>query len=85
MLATIGGLIFGIAVTIWAHKRGYAWWAYIFASPIVAAIAINILPNLNDDKVVVEDIENKRRQGNITGLIITGVTLAVLMIINGMK
>ena len=36
------GIIFGILVSVWANKRGYAWWAYILASPIVGVIALGI-------------------------------------------
>lgn len=42
------GVIFGILVSVWAYKRGYAWWAYILASPIVGAIALGVLPNLSE-------------------------------------
>ena len=50
------GIIFGILVSVWANKRGYAWWAYILASPIIGAIALGILPNLNEPG---KEIENK--------------------------
>ena len=35
------GLIFGILVSVWANRRGYAWWAYILASPIIGVIAFS--------------------------------------------
>ena len=50
------GLVFGILVAVWANKRGYAWWAYILASPIIGAIALGILPNLSEPG---KDFENK--------------------------
>ncbi len=52
------GVIFGILVSVWAYKRGYAWWAYILASPIVAAIALGVLPNLSEPG---KEFENKTR------------------------
>ena len=51
------GIIFGILVSVWANKRGYAWWAYILASPIIGAIALGILPNLTDPSKDFQDKE----------------------------
>jgi hypothetical protein len=81
----IWGVIFGAAVSFWAHKRGYAWWAFVLGSPIICAIALGILPNLKDPKQEVENAEEKRKQGNNTGLIISGLSLAVQMIIGAIK
>lgn len=74
------GLIFGILVSVWANKRGYAWWAFILASPIIGVIALGILPNLNEPGKVFENKDELVKKGNITGLWISGLTLAVLMI-----
>ena len=64
------GIIFGILVSVWASKRGYAWWAYILASPIIGAIALGILPNLTDPTKDFQDKEELVRKGNMTGMII---------------
>ena len=75
------GLIFGIAVAYWANKRGYAWWAYILASPIIGAIALGILPNLTEPGKEFENKEELVRKGNATGLWISGLTIGFLMIV----
>ena len=72
------GIIFGILVSVWASKRGYAWWAYILASPIIGAIALGILPNLTDPTKDFQDKEELVRKGNMTGMIISGFTLGFL-------
>jgi hypothetical protein len=79
------GLIFGILVSFWANKRGYAWWAYILASPIVGAIALGILPNLTEPGKEFENKEELVRKGNMTGMIISGFTIGFLMIIGAMN
>ena len=79
------GLAFGIAVSYWAHKRGYAWWAYILASPIIGAIALGILPNLADTKQEFENKEELVKKGNMVGLWISGLTVGFLMIVSAMK
>jgi hypothetical protein len=80
----IFGLIFGIAVAFWANKRGYAWWAYIFASPIIGAIALGILPNLTEPGKDFENKEELVRKGNMVGMIISGFTIGFLMIVGAM-
>lgn len=72
------GIIFGILVSVWANKRGYAWWAYILASPIVGVIALGILPNLNEPGKEYTDKEELVRKGNMTGLWISGLTIGFL-------
>ena len=79
------GIFFGILVSIWASKRGYAWWAYILASPIIGAIALGILPDLNDPKKEFDNKEELVKKGNMTGLWISGSTIAVLMIIGAIS
>jgi hypothetical protein len=83
--AGIFGLVFGIAVAFWANKRGYAWWAYILASPIVGAIALGILPNLTEPGKEFENKEELVRKGNMTGMIISGFTIGFLMIVAAMN
>ncbi len=79
------GVIFGILVSIWAYKRGYAWWAYILASPIVGAIALGVLTNLSEPGKEFEDKEELVRKGNMIGMVISGFTIGFLMIIGAMK
>jgi len=79
------GLIFGIAVAYWANKRGYAWWAYILASPIIGAIALGILPNLTEPAKDFENKEELVRKGNTTGLWISGLTIGFLMIVGALN
>jgi len=79
------GLIFGILVAVWANKKGYAWWAYILTSPIIGAIALGILPNLNEPGKEFENKEELVRKGNMTGMIISGFTVGFLMIVGAMK
>ena len=79
------GIIFGILVSVWANKSGYAWWAYILASPIIGAIALGILPDLNDPKKEFDNKEELVKKGNMTGLWISGSTIAVLMIIGAIS
>ncbi len=79
------GVIFGILVSVWAYKRGYAWWAYILASPIVGAIALGVLPNLSEPGKEFEDKEELVRKGNMIGMVISGFTIGFLMIIGAMK
>ena len=79
------GIICGILVSVWASKRGYAWWAYILASPIVGAIALGILPNLTEPGKEFENKEELVRKGNMTGMIISGFTIGFLMIIGAMN
>jgi hypothetical protein len=78
------GIIFGILVSVWASKRGYAWWAYILASPIIGAIALGILPNLSEPGKEFENKEDLVRKGNMTGMIISGFTIGFLMIVGAM-
>ena len=78
------GLVFGILVAIWANKRGYAWWAYIFTSPIVGAIALGILPNLNEPGKEFDNKEELIRKGNMVGMVISGFTFGFLMIVGAM-
>ena len=79
------GLIFGIAVAFWANKRGYAWWAYILASPIIGAIALGILPNLAEPGKEFENKEELVRKGNTTGMWISGLTIGFLMIVGALN
>ena len=79
------GLILGILVSVWANKRGYAWWAYILASPIIGAIALGILPNLSEPNKEFENKEDLVRKGNMTGMIISGFTIGFLMIVGAMN
>ncbi len=79
------GLIFGILVSVWANRRGYAWWAYILASPIIGVIALGILPDLNDPKKEFENKEELVKKGNMTGLWISGLTIGFLMIIGAIS
>jgi hypothetical protein len=79
------GVIFGILVSVWAYKRGYAWWAYILASPIVGAIALGVLPNLSEPGKEFEDKEELVRKGNMIGMVISGFTIGFLMIKGAMK
>ena len=79
------GIIFGILVSVWAYKRGYAWWAYILASPIVGAIALGVLPNLSEPGKEFEDKEELVRKGNMIGMVISGFTIGFLMIIGALK
>jgi hypothetical protein len=78
------GIVFGILVSVWANKRGYAWWAYILASPIIGAIALSILPNLSEPGKEFENKEDLVRKGNMTGMIISGFTIGFLMIVGAM-
>ena len=78
------GLFFGILVSVWANKRGYAWWAYILASPIIGAIALGILPNLSEKDKDFDNKEELVRKGNMTGMIISGFTIGFLMIVGAM-
>ncbi len=78
------GIIFGILLSVWANKRGYAWWAYILASPIIGAIALGILPNLNEPGKEFTDKEELVRKGNMTGLWISGLTIGFLMLAGSM-
>ena len=79
------GLVFGIALSYWAHRRGYAWWAYILASPIIGAIALGIIPNLTEPGKEFDNKEELVRKGNIVGLWISGLTVGILMIIGAMN
>ena len=79
------GLIFGILVSVWANKRGYAWWAYILASPIVGAIALGILPNLTEPGKEFENKEELVRKGNMVGMVISGFTIGFLMIVGALS
>jgi len=79
------GLIFGIAVAYWANKRGYAWWAFILASPIIGAIALGILPNLAEPGKEFENKEELVRKGNTTGMWISGLTIGFLMIVGALN
>ena len=78
------GLIFGILVAFWANKRGYAWWAYILASPIIGVIALANLPNLNEPGKEFDNKEELVRKGNTAGIIISGLTLGFLMVIGAL-
>jgi hypothetical protein len=78
------GVIFGILVSVWANKRGYAWWAYILASPIIGAIALGIIPNLSEPGKEFENKEDLVRKGNMTGMIISGFTIGFLMVVGAM-
>jgi hypothetical protein len=78
------GVIFGILVSVWANKRGYAWWAYILASPVIGAIALGILPNLSEPGKEFENKEDLVRKGNMTGMIISGFTIGFLMVVGAM-
>lgn len=78
------GIIFGILVCVWANKRGYAWWAYILASPIIGAIALGVLPNLSEPGKEFENKEELVRKGNMVGMIISGFTIGFLMIVGAM-
>jgi hypothetical protein len=78
------GVIFGILVSVWANKRGYAWWAYILASPVIGAIALGIIPNLSEPGKEFENKEDLVRKGNMTGMIISGFTIGFLMVVGAM-
>jgi hypothetical protein len=79
------GIIFGILVSVWAYRRGYAWWAFILASPIIGAIALGILPNLTEIGKEFDNKEELVRKGNMVGLWISGLTIGFLMLIGAMS
>ena len=79
------GIVFSILVSVWANKRGYAWWAYFFASPIIGAIALGILPNLTEPGKTFENKEELVRKGNMTGLWISGITIGFFMLIGALN
>ena len=79
------GLIFGILVSVWANKRGYAWWAYILASPIIGVIALGILPNLTEPGKEFDNREELVRKGNMVGMIISGFTIGFLMVVGALS
>lgn len=79
------GLIFGILVSVWANKRGYAWWAYILASPIIGVIALGVLPNLTEPGKEFDNKEELVRKGNMVGMIISGFTIGFLMIVGAIS
>jgi hypothetical protein len=79
------GIIFGILVSVWAYKRGYAWWAFILASPIVGAIALGVLPNLSEPGKEFDNKEELVRKGNMVGMVISGFTIGFLMILGAIK
>ena len=79
------GLIFGILVSVWANKRGYAWWAYILASPIIGVIALGVLPNLTEPGKEFDNKEELIRKGNMVGMIISGFTIGFLMIVGAIS
>jgi len=78
------GVIFSILVAVFAYKRGYAWWAYFLASPIIGGIALLIIPNLNEPGKEFQNKEELVRKGNMVGLWISGLTLGFLMLIGAM-
>lgn len=80
----IWGILFSILVAVWASKKGYAWWAFFLASPIIGAIAIGILPDLNVKDKEFENREELVRKGNMTGMIISGFTLGFLLLIGAL-
>ena len=79
------GIIFGILVSVWAYKRGYAWWAFILASPIVGAIALGVLPNLSEPGKEFDNKEELARKGNMVGMVISGFTIGFLMILGAIN
>ena len=79
------GIIFGILVSVWAYKRGYAWWAFILASPIVGAIALGVLPNLSEPGKEFDNKEELVRKGNMVGMVISGFTIGFLMILGAIN
>ena len=79
------GIICGILVAVWANKKGYAWWAYVLASPIVGAIALGILPDLNDKTKEFENKEELIKKGNMAGVWISGLTIGFLMVAGTIK
>ena len=79
------GLIFGILVSVWANKRGYAWWAYILASPIIGVIALGVLPNLTEPGKEFDNKEELVRKGNMVGMIISGFTIGFLMVVGALS
>ena len=79
------GIIFGILVSVWAYKRGNAWWAFILASPIVGAIALGVLPNLSEPGKEFDNKEELVRKGNMVGMIISGFTIGFLMILGAIN
>ena len=78
------GAVFGILVAVWANKRGYAWWAYIFTSPFVGAIALGILPDLNESGKEFDNKEELVRKGNTWGLVISGLTFGIIILANAL-
>lgn len=78
------GILFSILVSVWASKRGYAWWAYFLASPIIGAIALAILPNLSEPGKTFDNKEELARKGNMVGMIISGFTIGFLMIVGAL-
>lgn len=52
----------------WAQKKGYSFWAYLFAGGLLGAIALLFLPNIDD---VPEDKKvNAINKGNTIGIVI---------------
>jgi hypothetical protein len=79
------GLVLGILVAVWANRRGYAWWAYVLASPLIGAIALGILPNLAEANKEFDNKEELVRKGNMVGMWISGLTIGFLMIVGAIK
>jgi len=78
------GAVLGILVAVWANKKGYAWWAYIFTSPFVGAIALGILPDLNESGKEFDNKEELVRKGNTWGLVISGFTFGIIILANAL-
>lgn len=79
------GLVLGILVAVWANRRGYAWWAYVLASPLIGAIALGILPNLAEANKEFDNKEELVRKRNMVGMWISGLTIGFLMIVGAIK
>lgn len=70
----------GVAIGKWAESKGYAFWNWFFASSVLGLIWMAFLPNTKDTKYTAEEAENLVKKGNNTGVILSVIAVAFLII-----
>lgn len=76
-LVTVG---IGVAIGKWAESKGYAFWNWFFASSVLGLVWMAFLPNTKDAKYTAEEADKLVKKGNNTGVILSIVAVAFLII-----
>ena len=73
-------LLVGVLSAWLAYRRGFSPWCWIFAAGIIGLVVVLFLPDANKQGSP-EAQDNARRTGNMTGLVLTIITIVLNILV----